>query len=285
MKSLRDLAIVRSAVAPVAFLPLQRADQPDEDAPPDEAGMPTMTVRFSVFGTWYPIRSFWEGEFLERVVGGAFRKTITERASQVKVLFNHGTDFHIGDKVLGVPSLLEERADSPYAEVPLLDTSYNRDLAEGLRAGAYGSSFMFNVLRDEWNEEPGRSEHNPEGLPERTITEVRLLEFGPVTWPANPSATSGLRCGTDWYADKLRSRSPERFDEIVERFHDFRAQHGLRTPESDAALRGTSDNGAAISTTDAPDTTDVVHHSTGLSPSERAARLREMRYPFLKEAS
>jgi HK97 family phage prohead protease len=282
VKSLRDLAIVRSAVAPVAFLPQQRADMPDEDMPNDN-GMPTMTVRFSVFGTWYPIRSFWEGEFLERVVGGAFRKTIAERGSQAKVLFNHGTDFHIGDKVLGVPSLLEERGDSPYAEVPLLDTSYNRDLAEGLRAGAYGSSFMFNVLRDEWNEEPGRSEHNPDGLPERTITEVRLLEFGPVTWPANPSATSGLRCGTDWYADKLRSRSPERFEEITERFHDFRAQHGLRTPETEAALRGTSDEGAAISTTDAPDTTEVVHHSTGLSPSGRAARLRALRHPFLNQ--
>lgn len=277
--SLRDLAVVRSAVAPVALLPQQRADEPEDE--PREDGMPVMTVRFSVFGAWYPIRSFWEGEFLERVVGGSFRKTISERGPQVKVLFNHGADFHIGDKVLGVPSLLEERADSPYGEVPLLDTSYNRDLAEGLRAGAYGSSFMFNVLRDEWNEEPERSEHNPDGIPERTITEVRLLEFGPVTWPANPAATAGLRSGTDWYADSLRSRNPERYDALTEQFSNFRAQHGLRTPEFDAALRGTSDDGAATSPTDAPDTPEVVH-PTGLTPSGRAARLRALRYPFLE---
>jgi HK97 family phage prohead protease len=231
-----------------------------------------------VFGTWYPIRSWWEGEFLERVAAGAFRKTIAERGSQVKVLFNHGMDFSIGDKVLGVPELLEERPDSPYAEVPLLDTSYNRDLAEGLRANAYGSSFMFNALREEWVEEPERSDHNPDGIPERTITEVRLLEFGPVTWPANPSATAGLRCGTDWYAESLRTRSPERYDALAQQFHDFRALRGLRTPDADAAPRGTSDNGAAIIPTDAPDTTDVVHHPTGLSMHARARLLAS---PFL----
>lgn len=285
--NLSDLAIVRGASMPVALAPLQRADDVVPDAEEmASTGMPTMTVRFSVFGTWYPIRSYWEGEYLERVANGAFRKTISERGSQVKVLFDHGYDFHIGDKILGVPSLLEERPDSPYGEVPLLDTSYNRDLVPGLEAGGYGSSFMFNVLRDEWVEEPEASEHNPKALPERTITEVRLLEFGPVTWPANPNATAGLRSGMDWYADKLRQRRPEQFDELVERFTDFRAQHGLRTPETDAALRGTSSLGAAISPTDAPDTTDpVVHHSTGLSPSRRAARLRELRHPFLTEAS
>lgn len=281
MKSLRDLAIVRSAVAPVAFLPQQRADMPDEEDLLEE-GMPTMTVEFSRFGVWYPIRSFWEGEFLERIAPGAFKKTIAEVGLRAKVFFNHGQHPAVGDFVLGTPTLLEERADSPYAEVPLDDTSFNRDLLPGLRKGAYGSSFMFNVLREEWVDEPTRSTHNPDGLAERTITEVRLLEFGPVTWPANPGSTAGLRSGTDWYADSLRTRSPERFDEMTKRFDDFRAQHGLRTPESDAALRGTSDDGAASSTTDAPDTLEV-HHSTGLSPSGRAARLRALRHPFLKQ--
>jgi HK97 family phage prohead protease len=257
----------------------QRPQQRDS-----EVESPVMTVRFSAFGEWYTVDSWFEGKFLERTAHGAFAKTIQERSSQVKVLFNHGMDFHIGDKVLGVPSLLEERNDSPYAEVPLLDTSYNRDLQPGLAAGAYGSSFMFNVLRETWNEEPGRSAHNPDGIPERTITEVRLLEFGPVTWPANPAATSGLRSGTDWYAERIRSRSPERYEALAERFTDFRAQHGLRTPDADAARTGTSADGAAIPT-DAPDTAPAVHHSDGLSPSQRAARLRELRYPFLKEAS
>lgn len=278
-----DLAIVRSAITPVAMLPTAaRADDVDPDANgEDDGAMPTMTVEFSRFGTWYPIRSYWEGEFLERTAKGAFKKTIAERGSAVRVLFNHGFDFHIGDKILGVPELLEERDTSPYAEVPLLDTSYNHDLVEGLRAGGYGSSFMFNVIRDEWNEEPEPSEHNPRALPERTILEVRLLEFGPVTWPANPDATAGLRCGTDHYADTLRTRSMERFEAFTAQFTDFRASRGLRTPDSGAARTGTPDDGAAATSTDAPDDLVVVH-SAGLSPAQRARRLRELRTPCLR---
>jgi HK97 family phage prohead protease len=260
----RDLSVVRGVPA-VDALRAVPADGP-------EPGMPTMAVRFSPFGIWYRIASFWEGEFLERTQRGAFAKTIAERQAQIKVLFNHGMDFHVGEKILGVPEVLEERDDGPHAEVPLLDTSYNRDLLPGLEAGGYGSSFMFQVLRDEWSEEPGVSEHNPQGIPERTILEVRLLEFGPVTWPANPAATAGLRCMTDWYADRLRSRSPDRHAALAARFEDFRAQHGLRTPDADAAPVGTSAPGAAISPTDAPDT-PVVHHSTGLSAHARARLL------------
>jgi len=279
-KPLRDLAIVRGLVTPAAVAPaaaLERAeDQPAAAEPP---GMPTMVVRFSPFGTWYRISSWFEGDFFERTQLGAFAKTIAERGPQVKVLFNHGGDFHIGEKALGVPAVLEERADGPYAEVPLLDTSYNRDLVPGLDAGAYGSSFMFNVIRDEWNEEPGPSEHNPFGLPERTILEVRLLEFGPVTWPANPAATSALRCGTDWYADQLRDRHPDRYEVLVQRFTDFRDQHGLstpdRTPDAGAAHLhtaglGTPADGAAPDPTAAP---DPVVHPTGLSPHQRARLL------------
>lgn len=274
-----DLAIVRSAIIPAAVLPTAvRADDVDPDDDRDDTdGMPTMTVEFSRFGTWYPIRSYWEGEYLERTAKGAFKKTIAERGSAVRVLFNHGFDFHIGDKILGVPELLEERDTSPYGEVPLLDTSYNHDLVAGLRAGGYGSSFMFNVIRDEWFDPEEPSEHNPRALPERTILEVRLLEFGPVTWPANPDATAGLRCGTDHYADKLRARSPERFQAFTERFTDFRAQRGLRTPDSGAACTSTPDDGAAGISTDAPDTTPVAVHPSGL----REARERVLVFPFL----
>lgn len=273
--NLRELDVVRSAVAPVALLPQQRADEPDE--PRDDSGPPIMTVRFSVFDTWYPIRSFWEGEFLERVARGAFAKTIAERGSQVKVLFNHGQDFYIGEKALGVPSLLEERDDSPYAEVPLDDTLFIQDIIPGLRSEAYGSSFMFNVIQDSWNEEPARSEYNPDGIPERTITEVRLLEFGPVTWPANPAATAGLRGSTDHFADKLRSRNPDRFEALTEQFAAFRAEHGLRTSLDEAALRGTFEGEAATNPTDEPDAPEA-HHSTGLS---KHARARLLAAPFL----
>ena len=56
METLRDLDIVR-ALPPSAVL---RADSGATST------MPTMTVRFSQFDTWYEIDSMWEGRFLER---------------------------------------------------------------------------------------------------------------------------------------------------------------------------------------------------------------------------
>ena len=299
----RDLITVRAFTAPVDLLTRAAAVVENEPREADayaetraEGDSSVMVLRFSAFGAWYEINSFYEGRFLERVLPGAFTKTIAERGSRVKILFNHGMDFFVGDKILGVPETLEERADGAYAEVPLLDTSYNRDLIPGLAARGYGSSFMFNVTDELWNHEPEANDHNPEGLPERSVLQVRLFEAGPVTWPASHAATAGLRSVgmTDWYGEQLRSRDPDRHEAIVRSFTDFRAQHGLRTSSGEAA-RAVADpvrdepsdtalQGAADSPTDAPDT-PVVHHASGLTPSQRAARLRAQRHPFLIKES
>jgi HK97 family phage prohead protease len=274
VRSIRGLYVIRSG-APVVARPI-RADQPAGDPPADDAATAddgltgdVLELEFSRFGVWYEIDSFWEGRFLERTQRGAFRKTIAERGSQMKVLFNHGFDFNIGDKVLGVPEVLEERETSPYAAVPLLDTSYNRDLVPGLRAGAYGSSFMFEVLGESWNREPEKSEHNPEGLPERTITEVRLFEAGPVTWPANPEATAGLRSasGTDWLMERLAERDPDRREEQVRSWAGFRAMNGLRTGGEPAATPGRPDPSTPASG-ERPD-----RHVEGMSAAARRRRL------------
>lgn len=262
METLRDLDLVRTWHLPV------RAAAETDDA------LAVMEVRFSVFDTWYEVNSWWEGRFLERTQRGAFAKTIAESGLRTKVLFNHGHDFSIGEKLLGQVDSLTEEKDSPVGVVPLFDTSYNRDLLPGLRAGAYGSSFMFRVIKEEWDDEPGRSDHNPEGLPERTITEVRLFEFGPVTWPANPDATSGLRClsGTDQYYEQLRSRDPQRVESLRSRVTS------LRTPAPSPAAIGTGPAaGAASVRPDEP----AARHSGGLTPRERRERL----HPYLKGAS
>lgn len=258
METLRDLDVVRAVLPRSAELRAAKADDGDE-APP---GMPTLVSRFSPFDTWYEIDSFFEGRFLERTTKGAFRKTIKENGGNVKVLFDHGYDTQIGNKVLGAIGDLREDADSAVGEVPLFDTSYNRDLLPGLEAGVYGSSFRFRVIRDEWNDEPGRSDTNPDGIPERTIKEVRLFEFGPVTFPANPDATAGVRCLTDVYYERVRSRDPQRVEDLLSR------ARALRTPDAGAARPGTPANGAAPST-DAPPS-----GTRGLSADHRAALLR-----------
>ena len=205
MQTVRDLDIIRTAsTRGVVRMAGGEGEQPQ-----------TMEVRFSRFGTWYEIDSSWEGAFLERVAPGAFKRTINQAGGQVRCLFNHGMDPTVGDKVLGEITSLREEPDSPVGEVELFtETSYVKDLLPGLAAGVYGSSFRMRVIVDEWNDDPGTSDENPKGLPERTIKEVRLFEFGPVTFPANPDSTAGLRSSTDTYYAHLRSREPQRVDAL-----------------------------------------------------------------------
>lgn len=181
----------------------------------------TMHGHFTPFDTWSEIDSWFEGRFLERTVQGAFRKTITENRHQVKVQFNHGYDPGIGGALLGPIDILREEDEGPYYEVPLLDTDYVRDrilpmlqgrLLTGERRGSLlGASYRFRVVKDEWVREPKPSEANPDALPERTIREVRLYEFGPVIHPAFGSATAQVRSLTDHFLDRQRdTRSAQR---------------------------------------------------------------------------
>jgi HK97 family phage prohead protease len=268
MRSLRGLYVIRGGAAVAALAGRAKKDddaEPEQEAAAADGTLGMLEVNFSRYNTWYRIDSWWEGTFLERVAPGSFKKTLAERGGQAKILFNHGMDFNIGDKVLAMPEDYGDRKDSPYLAGGLFDTSYNRDLLPGLRAGAYGSSFMFEVLGESWNREPDASKDNPDGLPERTITEVRLFEAGPVTWPANPDATAGMRSGMDWYAEQVQQRDQDGYSDLVRSFSAFRALHGLDTPQRAVE--------PVRSAPEPPTPTDVGRHVAGVTAAARRRSL------------
>ncbi len=173
-----------------------------------EGGLRTMTGHFAVFDQWTEINSVFEGRFLERISPGAFQKTFQEGKAGIRSLFQHGQDPHIGNKPLGPIQRLEEDATGAYYEVGLLDTSYNRDLLPGLEAGLYGASFRFSVTREDVNSKARKSAMNPDAIPERTIREAQVMEFGPVTFPAYKGATAGVRSMTDAFTLKAFTDDP-----------------------------------------------------------------------------
>jgi hypothetical protein len=73
------------------------------------------------------------------------------------------------------------------------------------------------VTKEHRNEKAKASPTTPEGLPDRTIHEAEVFEFGPVSYPAYAGATAGIRSGTDAYlltllrgaADALPDAGPE----------------------------------------------------------------------------
>lgn len=178
------------------------------DAADGVDGPPVLIGHFARFNEWAEIDSMFEGRFMEQIAQGAFGESLASFTP--KVTFQHGGDPAIGDKVLGIATRVAEDDIGAAYEVPLFDTSYNRDLEPGLRAGAYGSSFRFSVDEDEVVERPRTAEHNPAGLPERTITKATVYEFGPVTFPAYAGATAGIRSLTDQF------RPPDRDQQIAE---------------------------------------------------------------------
>lgn len=194
---------------------------------------PTLFGHFAVFDQWTEIESPIEGHFMERMQRGAFTKTIAERGAQVKVLFDHGQDPQMGTKPLGPIRALEEDDHGVAYEVELIPTDYNRNfILPAAREGLLGASFQFRVIDEEWVDPIGRSDYNPKGIPEVTVREVALYEFGPVTFPAYAGATAAVRSDTDRYsvAARTTSRRPDvrRDTPEVPDFHVVRNKIELR---------------------------------------------------------
>lgn len=263
--------LVRAASAGVALRAVGEAapDTGGEAASDNANGMPTLYGHFTPFNRWTEIDSFFEGNFMERIAPKAFAKTFRERTPAV--LFQHGGDPQVGDKPLGAPQTLREEEFGPYYEVPLLDTSYNRDLVPGLEAGLYGASFRFSVMREEWVDDPGASDDNPKGLPERTIKEVRCMEFGPVTFPAYPEATAGVRSMTDEYLIARATSRPETLRSILDYLDKRDARENLSPLADEPAEEqdtAPSQPDAALMRTSAQERRDPNKGRYGLTPED-----------------
>lgn len=240
-------------------------------AAPADDSIGLLSGHFSAFGNWYRVSSYWEGDFLESTAAGFTAQTIAEDRDGMRVLFDHGFD-SIGNKVLGPIQDLREDETGPYYEVPLFDTSYNRDLLPGLKAGVYGASFRMRVLEDSWNDEPDPSDYNPKALPERTITRAKVMEFGPVTFPANPEASASVRSVTDQFYERLRSRDQGAFEDAVRAAGrnptDFTGRPGARS----AGGGGSKDEQPGNGETSARSEAEARHHQLILNGVLRHAR-------------
>lgn len=158
---------------------------------------PAAEVRAADDGAWkgggtaivYDSRSENLGGFVEIVKPGAARDVLA-RDPDTRALFNHNPDHVLGRTRSGTlrledtPSGLEYEFDAP-------DTQVARDLRVLLDRGDVSqSSFAFRVAPDavEWDEDPET------GLLVRVIHRFSAIhDVSPVTYPAYPAATSGLR--------------------------------------------------------------------------------------------
>lgn len=192
-----------------------------------------------VFDTWTEINS-WEGRFRERIHPSALNKTLKERGSQVKVQFDHGMHPTIGSLPLGTPEVMRVDDIGMYAEVSL---SHARDVQELIKpriseGSIDGQSFRFSVKGEKWEKEDT-------DLPERTITELALFEFGPVTWPAYEATQVGIR-GQAAFAAWMQ-QTPEERSKLMQQFHHEQPQREVIRIRSGAVVIDTPDTDVAES--------------------------------------
>lgn len=123
------------------------------------------------------------GGFVERVLPGTFTKTIQE--ADVRALYNHDKNMVLGRNKSGTLELSQDESGLYYRIFPP-DTTYARDLQVVIERGdVTSSSFAFYTVHDDW----GQTEA---GYPQRSLSEVKLVDVSPVTYPAYPDADSGI---------------------------------------------------------------------------------------------
>ena len=157
---------------------------------------PVIVLRPIVFGQ----RSVDLGGFVEIVDPGAVTKAL--EADDIMALWQHR-----GDQVLGRTASKTMRASADktgvVAEIDAPDTQLGRDVVTLIKRGdVSGASFGFRTVRDRW-------ETLADKTVLRTLLEVRLFDFSPVTFPAYPQTTAAMRSLQAWEAEKGGGEMPD----------------------------------------------------------------------------
>lgn len=180
----------------------------------------------SVFDSRSEPMELWDGAiFYEVIKRGAFAKSLAE--DDIRALGFHKSDGVIG-RLSAKTLRISEDEKGLFYEVDLPDTTVGRDLFESIkRRDVDASSFGMSEITDTWSRigtERGVAVY------QREITQVRLWEVSPVTWPAyaetSVQARSGLLLPGDERAELIkRAKAVEGGEDAgVERVRTLRRQ-------------------------------------------------------------
>jgi uncharacterized protein len=140
--------------------------------------------------------------FREQIAPGAFTEAL--KKSDVRALFNHDPNYILGRQSAGTVSLTEDDVGLHY-EIDPPDTQWARDIVSSIERGDIAeSSFAFSMSGgvEEWDDSATPAI--------RTIKSVgNLYDVSPVTYPAYPEATTGVRSGKEIYEEHQNERATE----------------------------------------------------------------------------
>lgn len=173
-------------------------------------GEPTKIIGYAV--RWDQLSHPIWGMFQERFRRGAF----TSRMADVYAAWQHDEREILG-RTPSTLSLVEDDIGLRYEIIP---PAWAEKYVETIdRGDVRGSSFIFRPIKEEWDES------NPD-MPIRTVLEADLIEVSPVTRPAYPQSSVGVRSEQDF-----RKEFEERFKLPAEKRRQVEEQQRERSLE------------------------------------------------------
>ena len=134
----------------------------------------------------FGVRSADLGGWCEIIAPDAFKASLASNPD-VRGLFNHNPDHILGRTTAGTMRLSTDDTGLAY-EIDPPDTQVARDLMVSMQRGDISqSSFGFVCNDASWGYDQAT------GMDVRTVKQAELFDCSPVTYPAYPDATSGVR--------------------------------------------------------------------------------------------
>jgi hypothetical protein len=154
--------------------------------------------------------------FREIILPGAFADAL--KAPDIRALFNHDPSQIVARTKNNTLKVWEDEKGLRYEFQPNMKTAAGRDLVELLRRGDVDqSSFAFSM-------EGGIEEWDDSGdIPIRKLIKIpRLYDVSPVTYPAYPSTSVGVRSAQDVYEEHKAQREKQERQEAERRIKEAR---------------------------------------------------------------
>ena len=160
-------------------------------------GEPTKIVGYAV--EWDKLSDPISGYFQEQFRKGSFTGSLKD--GDQRALWQHNISQPLGRRSNATLILEEDDKGLRYEIIPP-DTSWGRDAMESIKRGdVTNSSFMFRAKVTEWDE-------SNQDMLIRTVTDAELYEVSPVTFPAYPQSSVGVRSAQDVYESHAAEMKP-----------------------------------------------------------------------------
>jgi HK97 family phage prohead protease len=164
----------------------------------------------------------------ERIAPWAFDRVLTS-SDDVMATLNHNMDYLLGRRSAGTLRISKDSRGLKYEiDYNPADPQHVSVMAKIQRGDLRGASFWFQLSKE-------KTTTTSTGYI-REIQDVRLIELGPVAWPAYPSTTAGSRGEAD-RAARLRHIEREQVLDRIREIDRDEVQARLRQIRIDQLLR------------------------------------------------